>query len=97
MAGEVAREEHPGLDAALLEMPDHVRSFHAAVHRDEEAEPAGVRMGRRLRQDEEILRPGKPACAAYALEIGESAELIVRLPDGTRSAVNSGEVSVRTD
>ena len=50
-----------------------------------------------LGKDVEILRPGNPACAAYALEIGESAELIVRLPDGTRTAVNSGEVSVRTD
>jgi BirA family biotin operon repressor/biotin-[acetyl-CoA-carboxylase] ligase len=33
---------------------------------------------------------------AYAEDIGEDGELLVRLPDGSREAVSMGEVSLRT-
>ena len=42
-----------------------------------------------------ILSPGKPPLEAFALEIGEQAELIVRTAAGERLSVNSGEVSIR--
>ena len=43
-----------------------------------------------------ILSPGKPPLEAFALEIGEQAELIVRTAAGERLSVNSGEVSIRS-
>ena len=45
-------------------------------------------------RDIQILRGGE-AVAAKATGIGPDAELLVEYPDGTRGAVDSGEVSVR--
>ena len=42
-----------------------------------------------------ILAPGRPPEAAFALAVGENAELIVRTEAGEERAVNSGEVSLR--
>lgn len=43
----------------------------------------------------QILAPGQPPRAGVAVDLGPQAELIVRFPDGSEEAVNSGEVSVR--
>jgi len=47
-----------------------------------------------LGQEVSILR-GEALSHAYALDVDEAGALIVRHPDGTLEAVNSGEVSVR--
>ena len=43
----------------------------------------------------QVLRPGQEPIPALALDVGPQAELLVRLADGRRLAVNAGEVSVR--
>ena len=50
-----------------------------------------VTLGRQV----QLLSPGRPPIQATALDVGEAAELLVRLEDGSVQAVNAGEVSVR--
>jgi len=45
-------------------------------------------------RDIQIVRSGE-TIPAKAVGIGPDAELLVEYPDGTRGAVDSGEVSVR--
>lgn len=47
-----------------------------------------------LHREVSILR-GDDVTHAYALDVNEEGALVVRYPDGTAEAVNSGEVSVR--
>ncbi len=44
-----------------------------------------------------ILAPGKDPVPAQALSLLEDYSLLVRLPDGSTTRLNSGEVSVRTE
>lgn len=57
----------------------------------EEYRAACVNIGRPV----QILNPGQPPRAGVAEDVGEQAELLVRLEDGSLEAVNAGEVSVR--
>ena len=44
-----------------------------------------------------ILAPGKDPVPAEVLDLMEDYSLLVRLPDGSETRLNSGEVSVRVD
>ena len=44
----------------------------------------------------QILAPGQPARTAFAVDVGEQAQLLVRRSDGSLEAINTGEVSVRS-
>ena len=44
-----------------------------------------------------ILAPGKDPVPAEALSLLEDYSLLVRLPDGSTTRLNSGEVSVRPE
>ena len=52
---------------------------------------ACVNLGQAVR----LIAPGRPDRCGLALDLGENAELLVRLEDGTVEAVNAGEVSLR--
>ena len=44
-----------------------------------------------------ILSPGRDPVPAEVLDLLEDYSLLVRLPDGSTTKLNSGEVSVRVD
>lgn len=48
-----------------------------------------------LGQEVRLIAPGRPDRCGLALDVGENAELLVRLDDGTVEAVTAGEVSLR--
>jgi len=44
-----------------------------------------------------ILAPGRDPVPAEVLDLEEDYALLVRLPDGSTTRLNSGEVSIRVD
>lgn len=68
-------------ELSLMPEPDWLEAYRARC----------VTLGRQV----QLLSPGRPPIQATALDVGEAAELLVRLEDGSVQAVNAGEVSVR--
>ena len=85
----------PGLAAALLEALDRM---YADLQRDSLSQWRSayrrdcVNLGKAVQM---IPFDGGPRETAEAVDVDEDFSLIVRLPDGSRKTIRSGEVSVR--
>ena len=60
--GQISGEQHPGLDSTPLQKLNDLIPGKRRVrfHRQQKAEPAGIGVGRRLRQNEELLQVLQP-------------------------------------
>ena len=92
IAGSLLTQTGQPVDRTRL-AAELIRSLSELPKLDWRAEyrAACVNLGRQV----QILSPGQPPRSGVAEDVGDLAELLVRLPDGSLETVNAGEVSVR--
>ena len=69
MLDQISGKEHPGLDTVLLNVGHQLLPVHALPTGHQEAEPARIRLGLRLRQDQKLLRTARQQLLLQIAEI----------------------------